>query len=108
MGWGSGQTPELPQFVLRLRLVVAVRGMQFAFAQRRTCAVGYGAVLEDNMPWTEQRYPASMRKLPPVVRSKAIEIANALLAEGMEEGLAIRIAIAKGKQWAEHPGGTTP
>ena len=59
------------------------------------------------MPWTEQRYPAAMRKLPPVVRNKVIEIANALRAEGMEQGLAIRIAITKGKQWAEHHGGRT-
>jgi uncharacterized protein YdaT len=43
-----------------------------------------------------------MRRLDPLVRLKAIEIANALLAEGMEEGLAIRIAIAKAKVWAEH------
>lgn len=56
----------------------------------------------------ERRYPAAMRKLPPVVRNKVIEIANALLAEGMEQGLAIRIAITKGKQWAEHHGGRTP
>ena len=32
--------------------------------------------------------------------SKAIEIANALLADGMEEGKAIRIAIAKAEAWA--------
>jgi uncharacterized protein YdaT len=42
-----------------------------------------------------------MEHLPPVVRSKAIDIANALLAEGYDEGLAIRIAIAKAKEWAE-------
>lgn len=53
------------------------------------------------MPWTPERYPASMRRLPPVVRAKAIEIANALLEEGLDEGLAIRIAIAKARQWAE-------
>lgn len=53
------------------------------------------------MPWTDQRYPASMRNLAPHVRSKAIEIANALLAEGLDEGLSIRIAIAKAKLWAE-------
>lgn len=49
-----------------------------------------------------------MRNLPPVVRNKVIEIANALLAEGMEEGPAIRIAITQGKQWAEHHGGKAP
>ena len=52
------------------------------------------------MPWTPQRYPASMSHLPSAVLAKAIGIANALLAEGMEEGKAIRIAIAKAKQWA--------
>lgn len=53
------------------------------------------------MPWDETYYPRSMRNLPPAARRKAIEIANALLAEGYDEGKAIRIAIAKAKQWAE-------
>lgn len=53
------------------------------------------------MPWDAERYPPSMRRLDPLVRAKAIEIANALLAEGMDEGLAIRIAIAKARQWVE-------
>jgi uncharacterized protein YdaT len=54
------------------------------------------------MPWDDTHYPASMRNLPERVREKAIEIANALLEEGMEEGKAIRIAIAKAKEWARH------
>ncbi len=48
------------------------------------------------MPWDETYYPRSMQNLSPEVRLKAIEIANALL-----EGKAIRVAIAKAKQWAE-------
>ncbi|OGA05546.1 MAG: hypothetical protein A3I00_04305 [Betaproteobacteria bacterium RIFCSPLOWO2_02_FULL_64_12] len=56
------------------------------------------------MPWNENRYPASMKSLPPSVRAKAIEIANALLEEGYDEGKAIRIAIARAKQWAERQG----
>ncbi len=40
-----------------------------------------------------------MKNLSSLVREKAIEIANALLAEGMEEGMAIRVAIAKAKEW---------
>lgn len=52
------------------------------------------------MPWTADRYPVSMRRLPPLVRLKAIEIANALLDEGHDEGQAIRIGIAKAKEWA--------
>ena len=56
------------------------------------------------MPWTSERYPAAMRQLSPTVREKAIEIANALLAEQMEEGMAIRVAISKAKQWARRRG----
>jgi hypothetical protein len=41
-----------------------------------------------------------MRNLRPAVRTKAIHIANALLDEGYDEGRAIRIAIAKAKEWA--------
>jgi uncharacterized protein YdaT len=41
-----------------------------------------------------------MLHLPTIVRDKAIEIANALLTEGYDEGRAIRIAIAQAKQWA--------
>jgi uncharacterized protein YdaT len=54
------------------------------------------------MPWDETRYPRSMRNLAPEVRSKAIEIANALLDQGYDEGKAIRIAIAKAKERADH------
>lgn len=56
------------------------------------------------MPWSEARYPVSMRHLSVPVRAKAIEIANALLAEGMEEGRAIRIAIARAEDWAARRG----
>jgi uncharacterized protein YdaT len=45
-----------------------------------------------------------MRNLPLEVRLKAIEIANALLEEGYDEATAIRIAIAKAKEWAERHG----
>jgi len=54
------------------------------------------------MPWSLERYPASMKNLPEAVRSKAIEIANALLEEGEEEGRAIRVGIAQAKRWAQH------
>jgi uncharacterized protein YdaT len=53
------------------------------------------------MPWNTDYYPISMRHLPALVREKAIEIANALLEEDMEESKAIRIAISKAKKWAE-------
>lgn len=56
------------------------------------------------MPWDEDYYPRSMSNLSPLVRTKAIKIANALLAEGHDEGSAIRIAIARAKAWALHQG----
>ena len=43
-----------------------------------------------------------MTHLSPVARAKAVEIANALLAEGYGEGRAIRIAIAQAKRWAHN------
>jgi len=57
-----------------------------------------------SMPWTSNDYPSSMRHLAPAVRAKAVEIANALLAEQMDEGMAIRVAIARAKQWAQRRG----
>ena len=38
-----------------------------------------------------------MQHLPPLVRRKAVEIANALLAEGHDERFAIRVGIARGR-----------
>lgn len=52
------------------------------------------------MPWNQSYYPPSMKHLSPSVRAKAIEIANALLESGHPEGQAIRVGIAKAKEWA--------
>jgi uncharacterized protein YdaT len=51
------------------------------------------------MPWSDDRYPVAMKNLPPRVRAKAIEIANALLEAGRPEGQAIRIGIWSAKRW---------
>ncbi|WP_440110633.1 DUF2188 domain-containing protein [Paenibacillus sp. QZ-Y1] len=56
------------------------------------------------MPWNKQDYPVSMKNLEPRIRDKAIEIANALLDDGYEEGRSIAIATAKAEEWDEnHP-----
>jgi uncharacterized protein YdaT len=56
------------------------------------------------MPWSEDAFPAAMRHLDPRTRSKAVEIANALLREGCEEGFAIRVAISRAHKWVQrHP-----
>ncbi|WP_050182981.1 DUF2188 domain-containing protein [Domibacillus robiginosus] len=49
------------------------------------------------MPWSQTDYPDSMKNLPDHVRDKAIEIANALLDEGYEEGRSIAIAIDRAR-----------
>ncbi len=60
------------------------------------------------MPWNIRSYPAAMNNLPEAVRVKAIEIANALLADDHPEDQAIRMAIAAAKKWARnHPDGET-
>ncbi|TMQ02323.1 MAG: hypothetical protein E6J91_52570 [Deltaproteobacteria bacterium] len=43
-----------------------------------------------------------MRNFPPIVRAKAIEIVNTLLAQGYDEGKSIRIGITQAKRWASH------
>ena len=56
------------------------------------------------MPWDQYQYPDAMKNLAPAVRSKAIEIANALLAEGCSEGKALRIALTMAGRWAQRFG----
>ena len=49
--------------------------------------------------WNAYRFPSSMAFLRPAARAKAIEIANALVAEGRDEDEALRLAVARAKQW---------
>lgn len=50
------------------------------------------------MPWSKNDYPPAMKNLDEDVRMKAIEIANALLDDGNDEGKAIPIAIDTAKK----------
>ncbi|MEC2184533.1 DUF2188 domain-containing protein [Bacillus spizizenii] len=54
------------------------------------------------MPWSMKDYPASLKNLEKPVQKKAIEIANAMIDEGYEDGRAIPIATSKAKEWAEN------
>jgi uncharacterized protein YdaT len=57
------------------------------------------------MPWSFDQYPSSMQDLrPPIVREKAILIANALLEGGYPEDHCIRIGIARAREWAKRRG----
>ncbi|CAH0347329.1 MULTISPECIES: hypothetical protein [unclassified Bacillus (in: firmicutes)] len=53
------------------------------------------------MPWSKDDYPDAMKNLDADVRNKAIEIANALLDDGYEDGRAIPIAIDRAKMAME-------
>lgn len=41
------------------------------------------------MPWSMKDYPASLKNLEKPVKKKAIDIANAMIDEGYEDGRAI-------------------
>lgn len=51
------------------------------------------------MPWNMSDYPASMKNMDPLVRKKAIDIANALAAKGYEDSRAIPIAQEQAQDW---------
>ncbi len=51
------------------------------------------------MPWNVNDYPVSMKNLDPLVRKKAISIANALLADGYDDDRAIPIATSQAEKW---------
>ena len=51
------------------------------------------------MPWNMKDYPESLKNFDPLVKKKAIDIANALLAQGYSEQKAIPIATEQAKKW---------
>lgn len=51
------------------------------------------------MPWDMQDYPDSMKNMDSLVRKKAIDIANALEAEGYDEDRLIPIAHSQAQEW---------
>jgi uncharacterized protein YdaT len=59
------------------------------------------------VPWSKDRYPPAMGSLKPETREKAIEIANSILSESADEGKAIRVGIAKAKEWETSHGRDT-
>ncbi len=52
------------------------------------------------MPYTRTDYPDSLKYFMAPVRNKAIDIANALLADGNDDAKAIAIATARAEEWA--------
>ncbi len=51
------------------------------------------------MPWYLGNYPPSYKNQPSKLRKKAVEIANKLLFEGVEEGVAIATGLKRARQY---------
>ena len=51
------------------------------------------------MPWYNGDYPPSYKNQPVKLREKAVEIANALLKEGVEEGIAIATGLKRAREF---------
>ena len=54
------------------------------------------------MPWYQGNYPPSYNNQPAELREKAVEIANALLQEGVEEGIAIATGLKQARELLEN------
>lgn len=56
------------------------------------------------MPWYNGDYPPSYKNQPKYIRDKAVEIANEILAETGDEGIAIATGLKKARiYFEEHP-----
>lgn len=60
------------------------------------------------MAWNSKEYPEDMRHLSDNVRQKAIEIANQLLAQGVQDTRAIPIAISQAREWQRNNRTSSP
>ena len=54
------------------------------------------------MPWDMKDYPDSMKNMDPLLRKKAIDISNSLLAQGYEDDRSIPIAHSQAHEWFEN------
>lgn len=56
------------------------------------------------MPWYNGDYPPSYKNQPPYVRNKATEIANEILKDNGDEGIAIATGLKRARQYfKDHP-----
>ncbi|SDE96651.1 hypothetical protein SAMN05216464_111108 [Mucilaginibacter pineti] len=56
------------------------------------------------MPWYNGDYPPSYKNQPQYLREKAVEIANEIIKESGDEGIAIATGLKRARQYfEEHP-----
>jgi uncharacterized protein YdaT len=51
------------------------------------------------MPWYNGDYPPSYKNQPVKLRNKAVEIANEILRDGVEEGIAIATGLKRAREF---------
>ncbi|MDB4924395.1 hypothetical protein [Mucilaginibacter sp.] len=51
------------------------------------------------MPWYNGDYPPSYKNQPKKLREKAVEIANQVLTDGADEGIAIATGLKRARQY---------
>jgi uncharacterized protein YdaT len=51
------------------------------------------------MPWYNGDFPPSYKNQPKALREKAVEIANTLLLDGTEEGIAIATGLKRAREF---------
>jgi len=51
------------------------------------------------MPWYNGNYPPSYKNQPLQLREKAVEIANSLLEDGTDEGIAIATGLKRAREF---------
>jgi len=52
-----------------------------------------------NMPWYNGDYPPSYKNQPKKLREKAVEIANEVLKDGADEGVAIATGLKRAREY---------
>jgi len=55
------------------------------------------------MPWPKGDFPPSYKNQPKKIREKAVEIANEMLLQGAEEGIAIATGLKLAREYFDKP-----
>ncbi|EDM37894.1 hypothetical protein PBAL39_15754 [Pedobacter sp. BAL39] len=54
------------------------------------------------IPWSKGDYPSSYKNQPKYLREKAVEIANEVLKESGDKGIAIATGLKKAREYFKH------
>jgi len=75
---------------LKNAVCLAVNQFEISFVIRKN---------NKNMPWYNGDYPPSYKNQPKKLREKAVEIANEVLKDGADEGVAIATGLKRAREY---------